>query len=51
MNPKLREFLLALKAKRRKPKPSDGLFSIASARKALQTACGKLWGSDENAIA
>jgi integrase len=46
MNPKLRYFLLALKAKRRKRKPSDRLFSIASARKALQTACGKLWGKD-----
>jgi len=47
MNPKLREFLLALTAKRRKRKPSDRLFSIASARKALQTACGKLWGKDK----
>jgi integrase len=47
MNPKLREFLLALKAKHRKQKPSDRLFSIASARKALQTACGKLWGKDK----
>lgn len=47
INPKLREFLLALKAKRRKPKPNDQLFTIASARKALQTACGKLWGKEK----
>ena len=46
MNPKLREFLLALKRKRRKSKPTARLFAIFSARKALQTACGKLWGAE-----
>jgi integrase len=44
MIPKLREFLLTLQAKRRKSKPTDRLFTIDSARKALQTACAKLWG-------
>lgn len=44
MNPKLKEFLLKLKTKRRKAKVADRLFAIESARKALQTACEKLWG-------
>lgn len=47
MNPKLREFLLKLKAKRRKAKPADRLFTIESAKKGLLTACAKLWGKDK----
>jgi integrase len=47
MNPKLREFLLNLQAKRRKPKPTDRLFTIDSARKGLETACEKLWGKEK----
>lgn len=47
MNPKLREFLLKLKAKRRKAKLADRLFTIESAKKGLLTACAKLWGKDK----
>jgi integrase len=47
MNPRLREFLLKLRTKLRKAKLADRLFAIESARKALQTACEKLWGKQK----
>ena len=47
MSPKLRDFLVALRARRRNPKPGDRIFSISSARKGLETACAKLWGEEK----